>query len=461
MNKRALQRSMAYVDSWLRHRGDTVDVPGFVVAVSHRGRMVLNGAYGYADLERRTRMTPGHIFRIASHSKTFTATAVAQLAERDVLRLDDPAVVHLPWLAGHTDRRMRRVTVRQLLSHGAGVIRDGLDSDYWQLTRPFPDAQRFRRDVLDARLVLDANVKLKYSNYGYTLLGMIVEEASGQPYNDYVTEHVVAPLGLRSTGPEHPGPGRAGMVTGYTRADVARTRLPVPPVDTRAMSAATGFYSTGEDLCAYFTAQLPGSRQLLSDESKREMQRVHWHAHRPGPGPHQDYGLGFDIETIGERRVIGHGGGFPGQITRSTADPADGLVVVALTNCVDGPAADMARGVWGAIDWFQAHEAPGRNLERLEGRYCNMWSVDDVVVTGTGAAVTSPDSWEPFAATDTLDVVDATTLRIADTSSFGSEGELVRFTVKGDEVTAVDWAGGSMWPERTWLRRQRRRVAGA
>jgi D-alanyl-D-alanine carboxypeptidase len=452
---------MDYVDSWLRHRCDTGDVPGFVVGVAHKGRMVLNRAYGYADLEHETRLTPRHIFRIASHSKTFTATAVMQLVERGALRLDDPVVDHLPWLAAHDDRRFREVTVRQLLSHGAGVIRDGLDSEYWQLARPFPDETQFRAEILAARLVLDANVKLKYSNFGYTLLGLLIEAASGQPYNRYVTEHIIRPLGLRRTGPEYGQAMAPKLVTGYGRADVARTRMPIPPVDTRAMSAATGFYGTAEELCTYFTAQMTGSRQLLRDESKREMQRVQWHSHRPGPGPYEDYGLGLILESVGRRRTIGHSGGFPGHITRSMLDPDDGLVVVALTNCIDGPATPIVRGIFGVIDYFQQHDrgvAPDE-LRRLEGRFYNLWSVADVVVTGRRVVATSPATWEPLAAPDQLDVVDPTTLRVGEASSFGSEGELVRFTVKADRVATVSYTGATMWPEAVWLRRQRRGLA--
>lgn len=162
----------------------------------------MSAAYGYADLEARRPLRIGDVFRIASHSKTFTATSVLQLAERGALRLDDPVVEHLDWLASHSDARFKEVTLRQLLSHGAGIVRDGLDADYWQLGRQFPNTKQLIKEILEAQLVTDPNAAMKYSNFGYGLLGMVIEERSGTSYADYVSEHICAPLGLTSTAAE-------------------------------------------------------------------------------------------------------------------------------------------------------------------------------------------------------------------------------------------------------------------
>lgn len=124
----------------------------------------MNEAYGYADLEKKTKLTPQHIFRIASHSKTFTATALMQLQEQGKLRIDDYVIDYLPWLKGHKDKRWQKITIRQLMSHGAGVIRDGLNADYWQLERPFPAQEELKGEILEADIDIDNNTKLKYSN---------------------------------------------------------------------------------------------------------------------------------------------------------------------------------------------------------------------------------------------------------------------------------------------------------
>jgi D-alanyl-D-alanine carboxypeptidase len=462
MHRRALDRALAYVDSWLRYRHEGSDIPGYVVAVAHEGKIVLEQGYGEADLAAEAPMTPAHIFRIASHSKTFTATAVLQLAEAGALRLDDLVVDHLSWLGGHRDRRVRRVTIRQLLCHGAGMVRDGTRADFWQLLADFPDVGTLKNEVLESLLVTEPNVALKYSNIGYSLLGLVVEAASGESYEDYVSDRIVGPLGLERTGPDHSDGLEGSLATGYGRADVYRTRLPIASVGTGAMAPATGFYGSAADLCTYFSAQMVGSKLLLSDDSKREMQRVHWHARGTGPGTQGDYGLGLGLDTVGTRRTFGHGGAYPGHITRTMVDPEEGLVVVVLTNCIDGPAEEMARGIFGIIDYFAEHVPPGRPKEDMlwmQGRYMNLWAVSDIVVTGDRIIRVSPTSWAPLADPERLEAVDAQTLRIADTGSFASAGELVRLQLRDGEMESLDYAGMTMWPEEAWIDRQLDRLS--
>ena len=462
MNKRALDHSLEFIKSWLRLRYGREEIPGYVVAIAHKGKVLLNEAYGYADLVKQTKLTPQHIFRIASHSKTFTATALMQLVEQDRIRLEDCVVSYLPWLKQHNDKRWEKVTIRQLMSHGAGVIRDGLNADYWQLDRPFPSKQQLKQEVLDTELVADNNIKLKYSNFGYSVLGLVIEVVTGQPYTSYVAEHIVKPLGLTNTGPEYTPSIKTKMVTGYSRRDVNKTRVPIAQIDTRAMAAATGFYSTAEDLCRYFTAQFVGSGKLLNDELKKEMQRVHWHVkQRPGKDAHEDYGLGIEVVFVDKHRTIGHGGGFPGHITKSMADPRDELVVVVLTNCIDGPASSIAKSIYKIIDYYQHNTPrtkPKHDMSRLEGCYMNLWTMINIVVTGDKVIAIDPDTWEPLTEPEELEYVDDTTLKVTDTSSFDSEGELVHFSMTNGAVESVNYNGSTMWPEDVWLKKQQERV---
>jgi D-alanyl-D-alanine carboxypeptidase len=460
MNRAALDHALHFTRSWLGFRYREEDITGYTVAVAHRGEIVLSEAYGYADLAQRTELATSHIFRIASHSKTFTATAVMQLQEKGILRIDDHVVDYLPWLHAHTDPRWRKVTIRQLLSHGAGVIRDGKDADYWQLEGPFPDEGELKAAVLDAALVLDPNSKLKYSNFGYSLLGMLVGTVSGQSYHDYVLEHIVGALDLPKTGPEYNPAIQSELAVGYSRRGADKRRIPIADVDTGAMAAATGFYATAEDLCVYFSAHMVGSKLLLSDESKKEMQRVQYHAHTPSRPDEEDYGLGLQLSTFDDRHTFGHGGGFPGYITASMVDPKDELVVVVLTNC-DGPASDITRGIFSIIAYYQTNTPttqPERDLDYLEGRYMNLWDVSDIVVTGTKVVATQPSSWRPLAHPEVLTYVDTDTFRTSDTDSYASEGELVRFHIVEGQVDTVTYTGSTMWPEDAWVDKQSNRT---
>ena len=450
MNEKALERSLEYMKDWLRFRYEREDIPGFVVAVAHKGEVLFNEAYGYAELEKKEKLTSAHIFRIASHSKTFTATAVMQLQEQDKLRIDDPVVKYLPWLNKHNDKRWQNVTIRQLLSHGAGVIRDGLEQGYWSLERPFPDEERFKQDILETELVLDNNIKMKYSNYGYTLLGLVIEAVSGQPYNQYVTDNIIKPLGLKNTGPEFTKQIEKDLVTGYSRVENDKKRLPIVQIDTRAMSPATGFYSTSEDLCNYFTAHIVGSGKLLSDESKKEMQRVHWKVE--GTKKKEEYGLGLEIEYENRRKLFGHSGGFPGFVTQSFCDPKNELVVIVLTNGLRSWAGYIAHCIIKNLDYFQDNWKTSTKLGKYEGRFMAFWSLIDVVAIGNKLICANPSIWEPFKNPEELEHKEGNSFKVSKAPSFSSPGELVHFNFKNDKVDSVIYAGEEIFPEKEYLK---------
>ncbi len=446
-----MERAAKYIKDWLRFNYERGDTPGFVVAIAHDGKIIFNQAYGFADLEDKTPMTPPHLFRIASHSKTFTATAIMQLQERGKLRIDDSIVDYLPWLKQHKDRRWRSVTIRQLLSHGAGVIRDGLKNDYWSVEELFPSEAEFKKDLLAANLVINNNTKLKYSNFGYTLLGMLVSEVSGQPYNRYVIENIVKLLELKNTGPELNEHIALKLVTGYSMMGPHKKRLPIAPIDTHAMSPATGFYSNAADLCTYFMAQMVGSGKLLSDESKKEMQKAAWRAENTSDW--EEYGLGFEIEHINDHLLLGHGGGFPGNITKSYFDSEKKLVVIVLTNANGSLPTYMDKGIIKVLDFFQKNR-PAPGLEKYEGRYMNLWWNADVVAGKNKLIVGTADGWEPFERPEEIKHIKDDTFRISKADSFSSTEEEVRFQVtKNGKVSAMFYAGGTMLPEADYIKK--------
>src|SRR4051812_42687209 len=173
--------SADYADRWLAFRQRWLHVPGVQAAVWVDGDLVLSTAHGRADLAADVALTPAHLFRVASHSKTFTATAVVQLAEAGRLRLDDRVDRHLPWTAeaGVGDR-----TLADLLGHSGGVIRDGRDADHWQLSRPFPDDDGLRALAADGA-VCGVDERFKYSNVGFGMLGAVVAAVTGRSYRDH------------------------------------------------------------------------------------------------------------------------------------------------------------------------------------------------------------------------------------------------------------------------------------
>ncbi|MFB9994978.1 serine hydrolase domain-containing protein [Deinococcus oregonensis] len=435
-----------YLQSWLEYQRDLARVPGVQVAVRVNGELAASFALGTANEATGQPLTPQHLFRIASHSKTFTATAIFQLVETGRLRLDDLAGRWLPELAGSPAAGL---TVRALLGHQSGINRDGADSDYWQQLHDFPD-----RDALlalcRAKAVFPPDQFFKYSNMGYSLLGLIIEAASGQTYEDYIAAHITGPLTLTNLGPELPqerGPelasGHSGRLAGHD------SRRVLPSSDTRAMAAATGFYGTAEDVTAYLAAHALGRSELLTDASKRLMQRRESEISRPVK---RWYGLGFMVEQIGNRTVVGHSGGFPGHITQSWLDPESGLAVSVLTNCLGGPATEWATNLIKLIDLAmtvpeqKSPDAPDLALETYTGRFATDWGVFDVVNLG-GRLVSLMPQGDPGLSVTELSVLDADTLSPRPEAGFGAVGEPFQFqrTAEG----GIEWVrqgGGRAWP---------------
>ena len=138
-------------------------------------------------------MTPATKFRMASHSKLFTAIAIMQLREQGKLRLDDPVAKYLPWFkakpAGDDDGP---ITIEQLLSHSSGLQREA--GDHWT-SFEFPTADELRSLYADRQAAFAPSVRWKYSNLAYAVAGMVIEQVSGERWADYVERNIFKPLG--------------------------------------------------------------------------------------------------------------------------------------------------------------------------------------------------------------------------------------------------------------------------
>lgn len=186
------------------------DVPGAALAVSKEGRLVYSRGFGYADVEARTPVEPDALFRIASISKPITAVAVLQLVEQGRLRLDDRVTALLavdPWLlpGSHVDPRLADVTVLHLLQHTCGWDRDAslVDPMFHSVeiagllkVPPPAEPMHIMRYVFGRPLDFDPGARYAYSNFGYCLLGRIIEQVTGEPYETCIRQAVLGPLGI-------------------------------------------------------------------------------------------------------------------------------------------------------------------------------------------------------------------------------------------------------------------------
>ena len=427
-----LTEALAYYDRWLAFNQRYQRIPGVQAAVYAADRVAFSAAYGLADVEGGVELTEQHLFRIASHSKTFTATAVLQLVEQGRLRLDDKAGMHVTELVGTP---LGELTLRDLLSHAGGVTRDSREADFWQLATPFPDRDELLAVLRDAgSAVIPENERFKYSNIGYGLLGLVIEAATGTSYGEHVRTTIVGKLGLNDLGPELEPSRGAEYASGYSSLAYAAARVPIEHVDTRALAAATGFYGTARDLVTYWSAHLLGDDRLLSDKSKRLMQHPLW---QTGEEEGPRYGLGLQVAKVAKRDVFGHSGGYPGHITRSLVDPGRRIAVAVLTNAIDGPAVQLAEGLLKLVDLAESKDrGSGADLARFTGRFANLWGVIDIAVLGGRLYALDPTEADPTADPQPLEPADDSTLLVTGGSGYGAFGESYRYRFAADGAVA-------------------------
>src|ERR1700704_6020125 len=154
-----LQPAIGYIRNWIEFQLRASQQPGCIVAIAHRGKIVAEYAYGHANLATGEKLTPRHRFRIASHTKSFTAAGIMKLREQRKLRLDDPVGQYVKGL----HRQVAETTIAQILSHSAGLIRDGSAAGQFYDSRPFLSTEELTAD-LKSPPPIEPNTRFKYSN---------------------------------------------------------------------------------------------------------------------------------------------------------------------------------------------------------------------------------------------------------------------------------------------------------
>jgi CubicO group peptidase (beta-lactamase class C family) len=450
---RWLGAALDYIPRWLEFQMRQTELPGCVIAVAHRGRIVLEQAFGYADLGRGVALTPRHRFRVASHSKSFTSAGIMRLREQGKLRLDDTAGRFVRDL----HPKVACTTVAQLLSHSAGLVRDGWDAGQWQDRRPFRSEQELRADLKQAPII-EGNTRFKYSNHGYGLAGLVIEAVTGAPYRDWIEREIVETVGLEETRSDAPLPSAVPVARGHSGKHPVGRRLTIPGDNpTNALAAATGFVSTAADLARFFNQLSPDAhRSVLSRASRREMIRRQWRD--PYSSLERYYGLGIISGTLGDWDWFGHSGGFQGFITRTATLPAQDLTLSVLTNAADGLAHPWLDGAVHVLRCFAKHGAPPRKLADWSGRWWSLWGAFDLVPAGDKVFVTMPAFLNPFMDASELAIAGRDRGCVALAGGFASHGEQARLVrARGGRATEFWLGGNKLLPEAAVVREMKAR----
>jgi D-alanyl-D-alanine carboxypeptidase len=299
------------------------------VAISKNGKTVFEQAYGLADREKKVPNTLQTQFRMGSMNKMFTATSILQLVQAGKVDLKDPLGKYLTDYPNKDEAT--KVTIYHLLTHTGGT------GDFFG---PEFDKHRLELKTLQDYVKLcgtrgpefDPGTKWSYSNYGFLLLGLVVEKASGQDYYEYVREHIFRPAGMTNSDslPEDQAVPRRSI--GYMRNEGGKGLVPNNDTLPYRGTSAGGGYTTVEDLLRFGNALL--THKLLNDEHTDMLTTGHEQTPRGNK-----YAFGFMDNVEDGVRWYGHGGGAPGMNGDLRIFPQSGYVIAALAN-LDPPAAE-------------------------------------------------------------------------------------------------------------------------
>ena len=339
--------ALSVVDAYVAGRKLYERIPGVSVGIVQDQDLLWTAGYGYSNLESRRQADADTLYSICSISKLFSAIGIMQLRDQGKVRLTDPVGEHLDWFdIEQADEGSGPVTIEGLMTHSSGLPRES-DYPYWVGPDfPFPTRDQMIERLKTQQMLYPSQHYFQYSNLGWSLAGEVIRERSGQEYGEYIREHILDPLDLNDTRTYYPEELRGEQLAiGYTGFHRELKRSPVKPFFTRGITAAAGFTSSVNDLAAFASWQFRllgnGDGEVLSTNTLREMQRVHW----VDPDWETTWGLGFNVRRVDETTVVGHSGGCPGYITSFQMVPKQKVAAVVLTNASDGPAVDMSLNI--------------------------------------------------------------------------------------------------------------------
>jgi len=331
--KKGIFAMLTEIDQIVRQEIE-LEGPGVAIAVVRDGQPVHVEGYGLANLEWQCPISSTTVFRLASISKQFTATAILLLERQGKLRLDDPITTYLPDYPTHG----RLITITHLLTHTSGIKRyTSLDNFLSEIAKKDLSPEDLLAYFKDLPLEFEPGTRFLYNNSGYHLLGLIIEKVAAMSYEQFIQQHIFQPLGMNHSYYMHNStiiPQRASgyekTAQGYRQADYLNMMM---------VYAAGALGSTVEDMIRWDAAL---REERILDRAAQELmytpvQLVDGHT--------EEYGFGFHVTTYKGHRLVGHGGGIPGFHTFIARFIEDQAMIVVLANLSAIPVEKITRKV--------------------------------------------------------------------------------------------------------------------
>jgi CubicO group peptidase (beta-lactamase class C family) len=336
----------AQVDEYMRARVALEHFSG-TVCIARAGETLFSQGYGLANREHGVPNTPQTKFRLASVTKQFTATAIMQLQQQGKLRVHDQVGAHLDECPPAWDA----VTIHHLLNHTSGIPSHTNFPETWATIALPKTVAELIASFRDRPLEFAPGQRWSYNNSGYILLGAIIEQITGRSYEQVVREQIFEPLGMHDSGYDRQSTILPGRAAGYIKQD--GTIVNAAHIDMSIPYAAGALYSTVGDLCLWDRAL--ASERLIPQELLATMFAPTPIAEPPGQA---NYGYGWAIDRLHDRRYVGHDGGIFGFSTRLMRFLDEHVLLVLLSNLESPYIAAISRDL-SAMVFGEPYTMPG------------------------------------------------------------------------------------------------------
>lgn len=361
-------------------------LPGVAAGIVAGDGLAWFSGQGWADLERGPAPTDRSLGRVASVTKTFTATAIMQLQDRGLVSLDDPIEAHLPEFGAVRETGGRRVdvTIRRLLTHRSGLVTESPPTEWGGPDGPaFPSSEALLLALPETAVVIPADSAFKYSNLAFALLGEVIARRTGRPYVEYVQAEIFDPLGMDDSTFAPDDRRQPLVMTGYSPGEYSDRPVPAPVASLRGLTSAGQLYTNTHDLAEWVAFQLRGNglarggRRILGADA-------HTESFRPlyvEPDLIAGQCLAWRVTRIGEHVFHNHGGSVHGFNTSVGFHRPSLTGVIVLTNLWPTTAAaelafellDLAIGGPAVRSWPRPADSPPSAapdaLRPFTGRY--------------------------------------------------------------------------------------------
>ncbi|WP_156808962.1 serine hydrolase domain-containing protein [Arthrobacter sp. TB 23] len=374
----------AELDAYLQEQIQDLGLPGAAIAVVENGVQVHTAAFGHADSSGRP-MTPQTPVLLASTSKTFTAIAVMQQVEAGRLQLDEPVQTYLPWFT-LDDGRSAEITVRHLLHQTSGMASRHTAFEYSD-AQGADALEEGVRDLADSPLTSEPGARFRYASANFNILGLLVQDVTGQPFGDYLEQHVFDPLAMDNSHPTREGARANNAADGYSLWFGSWWRQTETPAPTTGMPSST-LYSSAEDLSHQLIALLDdgryGDSQILQPESIETMFEP-----RARTSGSTRYAMGWFTRPLVEStdpaapppaertlpRLLEHQGEWGNSHTYLAMVPSDGLGLALVINGNDTAAPSRLKAIDSNLLRILHGQAPTPTVVQEDWLQRSSWAV--------------------------------------------------------------------------------------